>query len=87
MLDTKIIEEVQKLSLSERLALLEFTFSLLKEDLKQKKSGKKVELSSFTSIAQRIAKAGENAINIGAPLLPVDFASNHDIYLYNKNQS
>lgn len=87
MLDTKIIEEIKKLSSSERLALLEFTVSLLKEDLRRKKSEKKAESTSFISVAERIAQAGERAIEIGAPSLPVDFASNHDTYLYNRNPS
>ncbi|MDI6765838.1 MAG: hypothetical protein QME52_03335 [Bacteroidota bacterium] len=85
MLDTKITEEVRKLSVTERLALLEFTFALLKEDLQRKKSEKKAESRSFTWIASCIADAGENAIHNGAPILPVDFASNHDTYLYNKS--
>jgi hypothetical protein len=86
MLDTRITEEVRKLSLSERLALIEFTFSLLKEDLKREKSEKKAESKSFTSVALRIAEAGESAIHNGATMLPVDFASNHDTYLYSKSQ-
>lgn len=82
MLESKITEEVRKLSASERLALLEFTLSLFKEDFQQKKSEKKIESPSFASIASRIAAAGERALHNGATVLHGDFASNHDAYLY-----
>jgi hypothetical protein len=85
MLNTKITEEIKKLSISERLALLEFTFSLLKEDLQRKKTESKTQPQSFASIASRIAEAGESAVHNGAPVLPSDFASNHDTYVYGKN--
>ena len=87
MLDTKITEQVRKLTASERFALIEFTFSLLKQDLQQRKSGTNADSESFVSTASRMAEAGANALRNGAPMLPSDFASNHDTYVYGKNSS
>ncbi|MBS4027169.1 MAG: hypothetical protein KGZ58_00910 [Ignavibacteriales bacterium] len=87
MLNQTFTNEIRNLSTSERLALVEFTFSLLKEDFQQKKSEKQINSFSISTISSRIAAAGESAVQNGASSLPDDFASNHDTYLYGKQES
>lgn len=82
MINIQIIETIKELSPSERLALIEFTVSLLKKDMNNSKSETKTNDYSFTTLASEIAAMGEEAVANGAPVLPSDFASHHDTYLY-----
>ena len=81
MLNSTITEEIQKLTPSEKIDLIEYTVSVFKKDLinqpEQKTNGR-----SLAVLARSIAEAGEQALKNGAPELPSDFATNHDQYLY-----
>ena len=82
MLSPTITEEVRKLSPSERLALIEYTSSLLRDDIGAEESLQVNKLETAQSFIRSLAEAGEDAIKNGAPELPCDFATNHDKYLY-----
>lgn len=81
MQTTNIQKEIRNLSPVERLEVIEYMFSLLKEDFSFQKETTK-EKQPLTSIAQRIEAAGKEALQNGAPLPPTDLASHHNFYLY-----
>ncbi len=82
MLDTHLVESVKNLSSSDRIALVEYAVSLLRDDIASKPSSPLQEKQSLVSFLDQLSAAGEEALRNGAPPLPSDFAENHDYYLY-----
>ncbi|MBI5214471.1 MAG: hypothetical protein HY960_01820 [Ignavibacteriae bacterium] len=82
MLNPTITEQVRKLSPSERIDLIEFAVSLVKEDTVVQKKKLPQSQENVSDVLLSIAEMVDNIPESEVEKLPTDFATNHDYYLY-----